>query len=78
MVVDVHRTLLYDGIFLYPVDKKSPNGKLRVMYEVFPMSFRMEEAGGQYVICKGRSLDLIPTDIHERSTIFLGTSDDME
>ncbi|XP_060173145.1 fructose-1,6-bisphosphatase, cytosolic-like [Lycium barbarum] len=42
MVADVHRTLLYGGIFLYPADKKSPNGKLRVLYEVFPMSFLME------------------------------------
>uniref|UniRef100_I1LDG9 Fructose-1,6-bisphosphatase, cytosolic n=1 Tax=Glycine max TaxID=3847 RepID=I1LDG9_SOYBN len=47
MVADVHRTLLYGGIFLYPADKKSPNGKLRVLYEVFPMSFLMEQAGGQ-------------------------------
>ena len=29
MVADVHRTLLYGGIFMYPGDKKSPNGKLR-------------------------------------------------
>ncbi|GKV30997.1 hypothetical protein SLEP1_g39746 [Rubroshorea leprosula] len=29
MVADVHRTLLYGGIFLYPADKRSPNGKLR-------------------------------------------------
>eukprot|EP01051_Picozoa_sp_SAG22_P026663 SAG22_NODE_8529_length_648_cov_0.841530_2_plen_68_part_01 len=29
MVSDVHRTLLYGGIFLYPADKKSPKGKLR-------------------------------------------------
>jgi len=78
MVADVHRTLLYGGIFLYPADKKSPNGKLRVMYEVFPMSFLMEQAGGQSFTGKGRSLDLIPTNIHERSPIFLGSSDDVE
>ncbi|EEF31931.1 fructose-1,6-bisphosphatase, putative [Ricinus communis] len=47
MVADVHRTFLYGGIFLYPADKKSPNGKLRVLYEVFPMSFLVEQAGGQ-------------------------------
>lgn len=34
MVADVHRTLLYGGVFLYPADKKSPNGKLRLLYEV--------------------------------------------
>ncbi|XP_023156550.1 fructose-1,6-bisphosphatase, cytosolic isoform X2 [Zea mays] len=54
MVADVHRTLLYGGIFLYPADQKSPNGKLRVLYEVFPMSFLMEQAGGQAFTGKQR------------------------
>ncbi|KAL6515443.1 hypothetical protein OROHE_018477 [Orobanche hederae] len=78
MVADVHRTLLYGGIFLYPADKKSPNGKLRVLYEVFPMSFLIEEAGGQAFTGKQRALDLVPTTIHERSPIFLGSYDDVE
>ncbi|XP_047961263.1 fructose-1,6-bisphosphatase, cytosolic isoform X2 [Salvia hispanica] len=78
MVADVHRTLLYGGIFLYPADKKSPNGKLRVLYEVFPMSYLMEQAGGQAFTGKQRALDLIPTKIHERSPIFLGSYDDVE
>lgn len=42
MVADVHRTLLYGGIFLYPSDTKSTSGKLRVLYEVFPMAFIVE------------------------------------
>ncbi|GLT32160.1 hypothetical protein SLA2020_068460 [Shorea laevis] len=70
MVVDVHRTLLYGGIFLYPADKKSPNGKLRVLYEVFPMSFLMEQARGRAFTGKQRALDLVPEKIHERSPIF--------
>ncbi|KAG8078585.1 hypothetical protein GUJ93_ZPchr0007g5333 [Zizania palustris] len=78
MVADVHRTLLYGGVFLYPADKKSPNGKLRVLYEVFPMSFLMEQAGGQSFTGKQRALDLIPTKIHERSPIFLGSYEDVE
>ncbi|KAH6782539.1 Inositol monophosphatase family protein [Perilla frutescens var. hirtella] len=78
MVADVHRTLLYGGIFLYPADKKSPNGKLRVLYEVFPMSYLMEQAGGQSFTGKGRALDLLPSKIHERSPIFLGSFDDVE
>ncbi|KAM1005649.1 hypothetical protein FF1_002549 [Malus domestica] len=78
MVADVHRTLLYGGIFLYPADKKSPNGKLRVLYEVFPMSFLLEQAGGQSFTGKERALDLVPTNIHERSPIFLGSYDDVE
>ncbi|XP_040998815.1 fructose-1,6-bisphosphatase, cytosolic [Juglans microcarpa x Juglans regia] len=78
MVADVHRTLLYGGVFLYPADRKSPSGKLRVLYEVFPMSFLMEQAGGQAFTGKQRALDLIPTKIHERSPIFLGSHDDVE
>ncbi|KAG2593175.1 fructose-1,6-bisphosphatase, cytosolic [Panicum virgatum] len=78
MVADVHRTLLYGGVFLYPADKKSPNGKLRVLYEVFPMSFLMEQAGGQSFTGKERALDLVPTKIHERSPVFLGSYDDVE
>lgn len=78
MVADIHRTLLYGGIFLYPADKKNPIGKLRILYEVFPMSFLMEQAGGQAFTGKHRALDLVPTNIHDRSPVFLGSFDDVE
>uniref|UniRef100_A0A0D6R771 Fructose-1,6-bisphosphatase, cytosolic n=1 Tax=Araucaria cunninghamii TaxID=56994 RepID=A0A0D6R771_ARACU len=78
MVADVHRTLLYGGIFMYPADKKSPSGKLRTLYEVFPMSFIMEQAGGQAFTGKERALDIIPTKVHQRSPVFLGSFDDIE
>ncbi|KAJ4838223.1 Fructose-1,6-bisphosphatase, cytosolic [Turnera subulata] len=78
MVADVHRTMLYGGIFMYPADKKSQNGKLRVLYEVFPMSFLMEQAGGQAFTGKKRALDIVPEAIHERSPVFLGSYDDVE
>jgi fructose-1,6-bisphosphatase I len=45
MVADVHRTLLYGGIFGYPDDKKSKKGKLRLLYEAFPMAFLVEQVG---------------------------------
>jgi len=47
MVADVHRTLKYGGIFMYPADKNSKNGKLRLLYECNPMSFLVEQAGGR-------------------------------
>ncbi|KAJ1419925.1 Fructose-1,6-bisphosphatase, active site [Sesbania bispinosa] len=78
MVADIHRTLLYGGIFMYPADIKNPNGKLRVLYEVFPMSYLMEQAGGQAFTGKQRALDLVPEKIHERSPIFLGSYDEIE
>lgn len=49
MVADVHRTILYGGIFLYPSDKKNLNGKLRVLYESFPMAYIIEKAGGKCI-----------------------------
>lgn len=74
MVADVHRTLLYGGIFAYPSDLKSPNGKLRLLYECFPMAFILEKAGGLAIDDKGnRILDLTPANIHDRSSILLGS-----
>ncbi|XLR46603.1 hypothetical protein HN51_030682 [Arachis hypogaea] len=78
MVADIHRTLLYGGIFMYPADKKSPDGKLRLLYEVFPMSYLLEQAGGQAFTGKGRALDLVPKKIHERSPVILGSYEDVE
>lgn len=79
MVADVHRTLLYGGVFGYPADSKSKTGKLRVLYECFPMALLLEQAGGLAVNDKGeRILDLIPKKIHERSGIWLGSKDEIE
>lgn len=77
MVADVHRTLLYGGIFMYPADKKSPNGKLRYLYEVSPLSFIMEQAGGASVVGAKRALDVVPEHIHMRVPCFMGSSDDV-
>ncbi len=78
MVADVHRTLIVGGIFLYPDDKKNLKGKLRVLYECFPMSFIMEHAGGKSTTGKGRVLDIQPTNIHERCSIIIGSKKDVE
>ncbi|SCU84400.1 LAFA_0D09758g1_1 [Lachancea sp. 'fantastica'] len=79
MVADVHRTLLYGGLFSYPCDKKNPKGKLRLLYEAFPMAFLVEQAGGKAVNDKGeRILDLTPEHIHDKSSIWLGSSQDID
>ncbi|THH27502.1 hypothetical protein EUX98_g6695 [Antrodiella citrinella] len=77
MVADVHRTLLYGGIFGYPDDKKSKSGKLRLLYEAFPMAFLTEQAGGLATTGTKRILDIQPTNIHERCSVFLGSKDDV-
>jgi len=78
MVADVHRTLLYGGIFGYPDDKKSKKGKLRLLYEAFPMAFLTEQAGGIATTGRGRVMEIVPTHIHERTSIFLGSKEDVE
>ncbi|KAI4861265.1 inositol phosphatase [Hypoxylon rubiginosum] len=79
MVADAYRTLLYGGIFAYPADKKSPKGKLRILYECAPMAMVFENAGGQAVDSKmNRMLDVVPEHIHDRSGIFLGSYDEVE
>lgn len=78
MVADVHRTIKYGGIFMYPATKSAPNGKLRLMYECNPMAYLMIEAGGLASNGKISILDIVPQKIHERSPIFLGSKKDVE
>lgn len=77
MVADVHRTLFYGGIFIYPADKKSPNGKLRLLYEAAPMAFLMEQAGGKATTGKELILDVVPDQIHQRVPVYMGSSEDV-
>ncbi len=77
-VADIHRTLLSGGIFLYPADAKSPNGKLRLMYEVNPLSMIIEQAGGAAITGHGRTLEVVPTELHQRCPIICGSVDDVE
>lgn len=79
MVADIHRSLIKGGIFMYPADKVSPNGKLRLLYECNPMSFIIEKAGGKAIAgLKGRVLEIVPSKIHQREPIYLGSIHDVE
>eukprot|EP00933_Yihiella_yeosuensis_P022875 TRINITY_DN17917_c0_g4_i1.p1 TRINITY_DN17917_c0_g4~~TRINITY_DN17917_c0_g4_i1.p1 ORF type:complete len:350 (+),score=69.53 TRINITY_DN17917_c0_g4_i1:91-1140(+) len=83
MVSDVHRTLLYGGIFLYPADKKSTKGKLRVLYEGFPMAMITEQAGGiastgMFLGKVGRILEVNPENIHDKCPIIMGGERDVK
>lgn len=80
LVADIHRTLLYGGIFMYPTDfkdPKKPKGKLRLLYEVSPMAMIMEQAGGKATDGITPILDKVPTDLHERSALFIGSRDEV-
>ncbi|XP_033634018.1 fructose-1,6-bisphosphatase 1-like [Asterias rubens] len=77
MVADVHRTLVYGGIFLYPGNKASPNGKIRLLYESNPMAFIMEQAGGLATTGQENILDIQPTQIHQKCPVIMGSEDDV-
>ncbi|XP_065122993.1 fructose-1,6-bisphosphatase 1b isoform X2 [Paramisgurnus dabryanus] len=78
MVADVHRTLVYGGIFLYPANVKSPKGKLRLLYECNPMAFIMEQAGGMATTGAINVLDIKPDTIHQRAPVVMGSPDDVQ
>jgi fructose-1,6-bisphosphatase I len=77
MVADIHRTLHYGGIFMYPPDETLPNGKLRLVYEVNPMAFIIEQAGGKASDGTRRVLDIEPSSLHQRVPCFMGSYDDV-
>jgi fructose-1,6-bisphosphatase I len=81
MVADVHRNLIKGGIFMYPGTTDRPNGKLRLLYECNPFAFILEIAGGKATNGKIRILDIQPTELHERTPMFIGSlkmMDDLE
>merc|ERR1712087_238604 len=78
MVGDVHRTLLYGGVFGYPGDTINPNGKLRLLYEGAPMSFIMEQAGGLATTGKERVMEMVPAEVHQRVPIVMGSKNQIQ
>lgn len=78
MVADVHRTIKYGGIFIYPATADSPNGKLRLLYECNPMAYIITQAGGKASTGKIDILDVVPKAIHERCPIYLGSKLDVD
>jgi fructose-1,6-bisphosphatase I len=80
MVADVHRILSRGGIFMYPWDKREPDkpGKLRLMYEANPMAFLVEQAGGSATNGSQRIMDIVPTKLHERVSVILGSRNEVE
>lgn len=75
LVSDFHRNLLKGGIYLYPSTAKTPKGKLRLLYECNPMALLAEVAGGKATDGKRRILDIVPTELHERTPFYCGHPD---
>ncbi len=75
MVADLHRNLIKGGVYIYPSTASAPNGKLRLVYECNPLAFIIEQAGGRATNGFQRILDIEVTEIHQRESIFIGSTD---
>jgi fructose-1,6-bisphosphatase I len=78
LVADFHRNLLGGGIFCYPANAKSPQGKLRLLYEASPLAFVVEQGGGAATDGVRRILDIHPTDLHQRIPLYVGSKSDVD
>lgn len=78
LVADIHRNLLYGGIFLYPSTAKNPAGKLRLVYEANPMAFIIEQAGGAASNGQENILNIAPTELHQRTPLYIGNKEEVQ
>lgn len=78
LIADFHRNLLKGGIFIYPPTEKTPNGKLRLMYECNTMAFIVEQAGGVASTGKSRVMEVVPLELHQRVPLFIGSKNMVE
>lgn len=78
MVSDIHRNMIKGGLFLYPPNEKSPQGKLRLLYECNPIAFIVEQAGGEAISMNQRVLEIEPKSLHQRSPFFCGNKEMIE
>ncbi len=73
LVADFHRNLLKGGIYIYPGTEKSPEGKLRLLYECNPLAFIAEQAGGLATNGIEAVLDIVPEKLHQRTPFITGS-----
>jgi fructose-1,6-bisphosphatase I len=78
LVADFHRNLLGGGVFAYPSNAKAQRGKLRLLYEANPLAFIVEQAGGAASDGHQRVLDVHPTELHQRTPLYIGSKKDVE
>jgi fructose-1,6-bisphosphatase I len=78
LVADFHRTLLKGGVFLYPPTKEHSKGKLRLMYEANPIAFLAEQAGGMATDGLNDILDIVPTGLHQRTPLVVGSREEVD
>ncbi|KEO73700.1 class 1 fructose-bisphosphatase [Anditalea andensis] len=75
LVADFHRNLLKGGIYIYPGTDNNPQGKLRLLYEANALAFIAEQAGAKATNGIDRILDMVPTSLHQRTPLIIGSRD---
>lgn len=78
LVADFHRNLIKGGIYIYPGTTKNKSGKLRMQYECNPLAFIVEQAGGKATDGHRRIMEIVPTELHQRSPLFIGSKNMVE
>ena len=78
-VPDMNQILMKGkGIFMYPALKDAPKGKLRLLYELNPMAFLIEHAGGAASNGKMPILDVKPECLDHREPVYIGCFEDVQ
>jgi fructose-1,6-bisphosphatase I len=77
LAADFHRTLLEGGIYLYPEDTERPQGRIRLLYEAAPLALLAEAAGGRASTGRRRILDVVATDYHQRTPLYIGSVEEV-
>jgi fructose-1,6-bisphosphatase I len=77
LVADFHRTLVEGGIYLYPEDTRRPEGRIRLLYEAAPLALVAEAAGGRASTGHARILDVVATDYHQRTPLYIGSAEEV-
>ena len=77
LVADFHRNLVKGGVFLYPATAKNPAGKLRLLYEAFPLAFMVELAGGAATDGRHPILEIVPEKLHQRTPLVIGDREEV-
>ncbi len=77
LVADFHRNLISGGVFMYPGDSRSEQGKLRLLYEAAPLAMVVEQAGGAATDGRKNISELVPTELHQKTPLVIGSKADV-
>lgn len=78
-VPDINQILIKrGGVFTYPALKGSPDGKLRLIFELQPMAFLIEQAGGMATDGRRSILSIKPETLGQRCPIYIGSKYEVE